>query len=1421
MKLKNYLFPIVLAGMLATGISAQDSVYRFEKFASDNALSHNSITAILQDYQGFLWVGTWSGLLKYDGYHIKQYKQEPNNTNGLESNKITTIFEDSQKRLWAGTRNSGLYLYDRAADRFVLYQHDPANMNSLSNNNVWAIFEDSYGFFWIGTENGLNLFKLDEGNFIHFTHNASDNRSLSFDFVYSICETPDRSLWIGTEVGLNKMVRKENGEPDYFIRYSLAPENAPLDSDAFSYHNYSYKVRPVSGEPSALWVGTKAGLKKVVFSPDDPREVAIQSAGQKATGSNSLTHNFVVDMWEWGPENLWIATFNGLNLLNRKTGQIRCFFADANHPNVFNNNIIKALFCDRSGNLWVGTEGGLNKLNLSSKPFITVHPDISENSNNNVISTIINASNGNGLWLGTRGSGLNYLPLPQTGMPSQKPRHFTLAVPYAQETAGFISDLLLDDEGWLWITTLGAGLIKIRESDVLNQGPAIRNLQQYSVGAGLDNLGDEHLMTLTQSRSGDIWIGTWDVGIVRYDKAENQFTQYKTSSDFRLDLEASPIVHLLETIENGKPVLWAGTRGDGLVKLQYDPEKDLLHLLSQYTCQADHAESISNNFINCLFIDSHNRFWIGTESGLNLFDPNTQAFRYFLEKDGLANSIIQSVLEDDQGNLWISTQKGISSLSLSSNSLDFTIKNFDAQDGLQDNFFNDDAACLTRFGEMAFGGVSGLSLFIPSQIQPDTICPQVVITDFRLFNKPIPIGKLPNGRTILEENITQTRHITLTHRENVISFEFVGLQFGEPNKIQYAHKLEGFDPDWVYTDASQRIAHYTNLPHEHFTFKVKAANGDGYWSEPVEIQLTVLPPFWMTGWAYFIYFLLFIGLLLGVRKITMMRAEFEHSLQLERVEREKLEEVNQMKVQFFTNISHELRTPLTLIISPLEQLIKERRTDKKLHQAFTRMHNNAIRLLTMINQLLDIRKSEENLMKLKVAEGNIFKFVNEVVLSFKGLARQRNIRLDFVSDKKEIPLWYDRDQMEKVLYNLISNAIKFTPEEGRIEVGLAKKEGGKHVLFWVKDTGNGIPPDQLEHIFDRFYQVEKNQEAMRKGGTGIGLALAKSIVEAHHGKIWAESPEGQGAEFYVELLTGESHFSEEEKIAGFQDSESISNYILPTLPDDEIPESTHPEISDIHPETVAQKPTLLIVEDNADIRSYLRENLQANYLIEEAADGVTGLEKALNNTPDLVIADISMPHMDGIEMCGKIKSDIQTSHIPVILLTARTSLIFKIDGLETGADDYITKPFNMRLLATRIKNLIDSRNKLKEKFAHNYDLSPSGLVMNSLDEQFLSQIKFVVEKHIDDSGFSVEQLAVGLFMSRMQLYRKIKALTGKSPNTIIRAFRLKRAAQLLETGQYNVSDVTYMVGYNDLKTFREQFKKEFGVSPSEYEKTEQ
>ncbi len=1393
-----------------TAVLAQNNKFSFEQFSSKTGWTNEPINDIIQDYQGFIWVATWSGLKRYDGYSVKTYSQEIEFKNGLRGNKIKCLFEDSKNRLWIGTNYTGLYQYDRALDKFTQFQKEKEDMNSLGNNHVLTIQEDDDGYIWIGTETGLNRLDPETYSFLHFENYRADNKSKRYKGIISLAKSKEGILWAGCEVGLDRMVRGKNGEPDHFIRYYLSPENSS-EKDFFK-HNYIYKIIPSRIYPHTLWIATSIGLKRLTYFPDDFSKVEFETFTHDQLTAEGLSHNFVSDIYEdQTSKQLWVSTFNGLNLLDIEKKQFTSFHHDKYSENSINNNVIHSLYKDQSGILWIGTDKGINTIHFFRKPFQGIRFSES-NQNLDILTSMAFAKDRDGYWIGTNGTGLVFVNTQNNSHQKKQLFHYSLKGSITDDFSNFISNLLVSKSGDLWISSKGAGLLTIPESDIPEQGATLTGIKQYTMN---DKLQDDYIMTLCESSDQAIWIGYWDNGIGRLNPITDSIDHFDYTSNFELYLKKFPIVHLYETVENGKKFLWSGSRGGGLYKMYFNQENRELALVKKYQFDFKKGASISNNFINDIYRprhrQHHNELWIATENGLNILNLQTEKFTYINESDGIQNRIIQSVMEDKTGNIWISTTQGISCIKRYPDK--WEVSNFDKYDGLIDDMFYDKSALTDRTGKLLFGGINGINFFSPEAICKDTVSPKLAIIDFRLFNKSVPIGIRKEGPAILEKNISETREINLTHRENVISFEFVGLQSGEPQKIKYAYKLEGFDENWVHTDASERIAHFTNLPYESFTFKVMAANADGIWSDPVTLKLNIAPPFWLTHWAYLLYAFFITGLLYSIFRVTRMRTDFKHSLQLEKLEKEKLKEVNQMKLQFFTNISHELRTPLTLIISPLEQFIKEQTFDKKIHRSVVRMHNNANRLLTMINQLLDIRKSEAGLMKIKAVEDNFSKFTQEIVLSFKGLAKQNNINLEFYATQDEIPLWFDRGQMEKVWFNLLANAVKFTPEGGKIEVFIFVKERTNgFITAKISDTGKGIPESQRLHIFDRFYQIEKNTKDAR-GGTGIGLALSKSIIGAHHGKIWVEENNYGGSTFVFTMPSGANHLLEKEKIKNSLTEETIADFVLP---DDQLNVLTsNAQINNPIP-SGKELPLILLVEDNADIRNYLYENLQADYQLIQAADGAEGLKKALAEIPDLIIADISMPVMDGIEMCQRIKSEVNTSHIPIILLTARTSLIYKIDGMEKGADDYVTKPFNLQLLKSRVKNLISSRNKLKEKFSSNYNLSPSGVVMNSLDEQLLSQIKTIVEKHIDNSDFSVEQLASTLFMSRMQLYRKLKALTGKSPNKIIRGIRLQRAAQLLETKQYNVSDVTYMVGYNDLKYFRDQFKKEFGMSPSEY-----
>lgn len=1381
------------------------SLFRFEQIAADAGFTNGAVTCIEQDNRGFLWLGSWSGLACYDGYRVRTFQQEAGNPFGLQSDQVTSLLEDRAGNLWIGTINAGLHLFDRATERFINFRHKPEDANSLSDNDVWGLFEDGKGFLWIGTEKGLNRFDPKSGTFLRVSPPESGSARPVSDYIYSICETSDGSIWSATSKGIDRIRFRSDAAYD-FHHYELAATSKDPASD-----NFIYRVRPVRGETGALWLCTKAGLKKIRFDEQAPGRIQeLASYRSRPSDETSLSYNIVSDLHEDADGQLWVATYHGLNLLDPKTGRTRRFFSHSDEFYSLNNDFIRCLFQDRSGILWVGTDKGLSKLNLRRKPFQHVRFDKAGMAANSIVSNVCNGAAPGTIWVATNG-GLSRL---QTNVPGARPAHYMLAPERLSDFANFITTVRSDSRGWLWLATQGAGVLRLRERDIPQGNTTLRQCAQFSQD-GPVFINDNYVMSLHESATGLMWFGLWDGGLAAFDPAGDRLHHFKQAGNIRFT--DFPNVAFAERKENDRWKLFVGTRGNGLLKCAFDPASGSLSTESHYRFTAGCKGCLSNDKINALYVDSRNRLWICTSKGLNLLEPGSETFRVFTETEGLPNNVVQSIVEDASGVLWVSTQKGIASLRMAADGAP-QFRAFDVLDGLQDNYFSNSCAERTPSGMLAFGGAEGLNLFMPDQMLIDSVPPLTQITGFQLFNRSVPVGVMDDGRTLLRANISETREITLSHRDNVLAFEFASLHFAEPRKNRFAYKLEGFNEDWVYTDASQRYAHYTNLPYREYTFLVKSANGDGVWSEPVSLKLCVNPPFWRSWWAYGFYAVLFAALLYAGWRVAHLRAEYRASLALERHKHEKSEELNHLKLQFFTNISHELRTPLTLIVSPLEQLLRERAADRPLTASLARMYQNAGRLLGMINQLLDFRKTEAGLMKVRAERTNLVFFVREIVLAFKPLAEEHRIDLRFNPEHEEIIAWVDRDQMEKAVSNLLSNALKFTPDGGKVQVSLYEHKSEDAVALRVDDTGPGIPAGQLEKIFDPFHQGDHPPRHGLFGGTGIGLSLVKSIAEQHSGSVSAESRDG-GATFLLLLPGGTDHFQPDQIVENADAGALVSDIAAQMLFAETAPDATAgiPAATSTVRKNGAGRPRLLIVDDHTDIRAYLRENLAAEYDILEAADGSEALEIALREAPDLVLSDVAMPHMDGIELCRRLKSDLNTSHIPVILLTARSALMYRIDGLETGADDYMTKPFNMQLLCVRIRNLLRIRENLRARFGRTVELTPSAVTVNSLDEDFLRRLIGAVEQHIDESEFSVDDLAHALAMSRIQLYRKIKALTGETPNNVVRGIRLKRAAQLLATGQFNVSEVAYKVGFTDLKYFRERFREQFGVNPGEYE----
>ncbi len=1404
----HLLLPIVVLLSSATAsLFGQQQQLLFETLPPESGLSHSAITSTIQDRYGFLWLGSWSGLVRYDGYSVQRY----DNVAGLESNKITAIYEGPNGQLWVGTRNAGLYCYDRAADRMVPASQVLGTQNKLTDPNITALSGDASGGLWVGTENGLNYFDPQKKQFRTFYYDPNDPTTLGNNFIYALAQTADGAVWVGTTLGLNRIAPGwETAAKPHFDRYLLGPAGQP--ERAVQLWNFIYTLVPSTKNAPGVWAGSKSGLHFIRFDTNNPAVLQVTSYRHNSATGN-ISHDYVRAIQETDTPSegsVWVGTIDGLNCLDLKTGRTTAFFNKSKTPFSISNNYIYTLCLDHSGIMWIGTEKGLNKLNFKAGAFALHTFDNPDRSGNSMVFSLARSPQ-NRIWAGTHGSGLFGIPVVNGQTQWDNAARYSLLPANNGAVGNYISMIAADGAGNLWIATHEAGVLQVNEKKLPGGGGTVSPENQFLKGNGPLNISDDCVMSLATTDENDLWIGCWDGGVNFFDRTENRIYQFPESSDKKADFRHVPIISLRETPDPaGGKWMWVSTRGSGIFLLKFDKRNHVFNLIKHFYYQSPQQYNISNNFITSMVYDQFGQFWVTTENGLNLFDPEKQIFKLYSDSKLLPNPVTQGLAIDARGRHWISTQGGIAAIVEKDGQLQTSA--YDSRDGLREQFFNSEAVLLSPNGRILMGGANGITEFDPNAIQSDQTAPKVAITGMRLFNQPVQVGMPTANGFILEKSLLETTCLVLSHDDNMVTFEFSALHFAHPDKNKFAYKLEGFNEDWINTDARERVAHFTNLPHGEYTLLVKAANGDGVWCDaPARLKIKVLPPWWLTWWAYLIYAALFGALLYGVRRFTLFRANLKNAVKMERLEKEKLEEINQMKLLFFTNISHELKTPLTLIISPLEELIKNRSTDNTLQNTFSRMHRNAAKLLTMINQLLDIRKTEAGLMKLEVGEGNLVQFVGEVVISFRELARQKNIDLLFNPEKKLVRVWFDPDQLEKVFYNILSNAFKYTPENGKIIVEIAEDALSNTVQIRISDTGKGIAPDKIAYIFDRFYQAEEHHEQGAQGGTGIGLSLAKSVVEQHHGEIGVESEPHKGAIFTVKIPLGSDHFTATEKKNNFTSGENLAEYSV--VPETETPAGLIPRSA---VRSDGNKPVLLLVEDNHDIRTYLRESLLNEYQIEEADNGDEGLDTALRITPDLVICDISMPGMDGIELCRHLKTRIETSHIPVILLTARTALIFKIDGLETGADDYITKPFNLNLLRLRIRNLIESRQKLREKFSRNLQLHPTEVALPSLDEAFIKKVMDILEENLEDSDFSIDELAHKLLMSRMQVYRKLKALTDQTPNELIRTIRLKRAAQLLKSGQFTVAEVTYKVGFQDLKYFRERFKEEFGVNPSEY-----
>ncbi|SMC67695.1 hybrid sensor histidine kinase/response regulator transcription factor [Pedobacter africanus] len=1355
MKFARWKIFVFCLSIFAAGTAAMAQLpISFGNLTIENGLSQNSVIAIAQDRAGFLWFGTRQGLNRYDGYQFKIYRNSSSNPNSISGNEAQALLTDAAGQLWVGTPY-GLNRYDQEKDAFI----NITKKNGLSANYIESIYEDADSNLWVGTINGLNLLTDKRKNrFRTFLFNP--NKSDAVNRISCIFRDKDKNIWVGTGRGLVCMTFK-NGTYTYKVFRHKNGDASSLNSD--------YVTAIAADQQQNLWIGTDNGI--ALFNPSGKN---FRTFRHNNLDPGSLIHNDVREIRQDDKELLWIGTQEGLSILDPETMKFNNYQHEPEVKGSLSHNSIHSIFQDNAKTMWVGTYfGGVNfAYPIATRFTIYQNSKLRPSISGNVISSIVEDKNGS-LWIATEGAGLNYADLKHNVYRNYK----TNPDNPNSITSNLIKIMCADRSG------NGDLIIGTHYGGLNIFSPATGKFRHIVNVKNDKNVpGTAEIIALLHDSRGTLWVGSMNgLSVLR---KKNGFFDWRTSKS-----PLDKFVHkgrygVTALFEDREKNLWMGTTA-GLYRYNFNTKQ-----LHSFLKNETDSTRLYSDFINCISQSKAGKILIGTYfGGFSIYDPATNHFKSYEEKDGLANDNVLGIIEDDKENLWISTANGLSEFNAGIKKF----RNYTKSDGLAGNEFNARSYFKSSRGEIFFGGLNGLSSFYPSNIQTNTFTAPVVFTGLKLFNQPVVV----NGPDqLLKEHMMLTRQLIFKHDQNHFTIGFALLNYIKSDKNKYAYKLEGYDKGWNYAETPS--ATYTNLPSGKYQFKVRGINNDGI--PGINLASTIIrimPPIWASWWAYLIYIFIFSIILFLIVRYLFIRALLKRS-----------EDVQKMKLNFFTYVSHEIRTPLTLILGPLETLSKTTKDNPEINNQILPIRNNAERLMRLITELMDFRKAETGHLKLSVANGDIIGFIKEIFQSFQHLATVHQIQYSFNCEQEEIELYFDWAQLEKVLFNLLSNAFKFTSDKGRISVSASAT--AEQVIIKVRDNGKGIPYESQNKLFSDFFQVD--EPGSSHIGSGIGLALSKSIVEAHGGSIAIESSPASNENpgdtcFTVTLKKGKAHFKASE-LTGT--SEQAGSYQLYTG-------SLHQSaaVSEKGPKKTGAE-TILLVEDNPEIRQMLRGYLNTDYEVRESEDGLKGWQTATELLPDLIICDIMMPVMDGLKLCSKLKTDERTSHIPVILLTAKSTHVQQMDGLETGADSYVTKPFSIDLLKLNVRNLLQSRKTMRQKFSQQVTLQPQNVTISSVEHTFMTKMLQYIEDHMGDQDFNIPELAAHIGMSQPVLYKKIRAITDLSVNDFIKTIRLKKAAQLFVQKKYNVSEISYLVGFNDPKYFSREFRKQFGQSPKEY-----
>ncbi|WP_298732520.1 two-component regulator propeller domain-containing protein [uncultured Chitinophaga sp.] len=1399
-----------------------------EQLTTRDGLSQNTVRCLLQDKKGFIWIGTLNGLNRYDGKKFVVYRPEYGNPHSISDTRIRELHEDRHGFIWVKTFEGRFHCFDPVKEDFIEYGQAKEQLpfeqwfestggdtwlygrasgclrirreNGVfttrhydlpAGNQVNFMFEDVMHHLWVGTANGLYLLNPDgsitaayrEKSRYDFIQALPANGRLYFItrnngiFTYHLQQRQfnklamDRSLQLSSGALLNpeQLLLGTQGEGAWILQLKSGQVHSAqtVFKELISGHT-DITVSAAQG----IWLNNHTG---VVWYYDIRR----QQSRRFTLVSPQVMHQVDDDrlaIQTDHKENTWLTTYGGgLYCYNRLRDTLQHFSHNGDNANGLSSNYLLSILADRSGLIWVGAEHtGLNKLVPQSFSVSHLYPDTKNHRpySANIVKTLFEDSRRN-IWVTTKNGALYlYDPALENIRPLSHLFHGQSPNIYCIQE---------DSKGFIWLGSKGQGLY-IAHLDSLQQAARHFELPEPAPGASRNN----QVYTILQDSRQRMWIGTFGGGLNlavynggQHISFRNFFGTHETLKDIRC------------MRQDRKGNIWAGTN-NGL--LRFRPEALLQNnkAFTLYRSDPGQPNGLTSNVVKIICEDHKGRIWAGTSGGgISRFIPATKDraayFETFGTQQGLSHDIVNGMLEDEQGDLWISTENGLTRFNPDKN----TFEIFYFSNTTLGNLFTEAACCKRRNGQHLWGSLDGFYSCHPALMHTDSGDAPVVLTGFSVAGNPLKRSS-PQQQAL---NAAQT--ITLEPNQKVFSIEFATLAYRNPQQNKYTYILENYEEDWN-PPAAYNVATYRNLPPGEYTFRVKGTNNDGSWSkQEAAIHITVLPPFWRSTPAFILYICVISGLIAAISFVRKRIFRLQHAVALEK-------ELTEYKLNFFTNISHEFRTPLSLIVSAMENLLDNRQGALHNGRHLHIMQKNVQRLMRLADQLLDFRKLQHQRMKLQIREVEVISFLQDLCDSFNDLAEQQQIHLQFSSNLPEYTMWLDDNKLDKMLYNLLSNAHKFTPANGSITVRALIDENAGQLQIQVSDSGIAIPESKREQVFQRFTQL-----SFSPTGTGIGLSLTKELAELHHGSISFRNNAGAGVTFIITLPLSRDLYTADELAT----PEALNNTTTITS----VLQAAY--IADAEGMNIPEPSSryrILVIEDNPDICDYLAEQLGHYFHVHTANNGRDGLAQAIELAPDLVVCDVMLPELNGLDITRRIRAEFQTCHIPVVLLTALSSGEHQLQGIDAGADAYIPKPFSTRFLLTNIIRIIEQREKIRKRFSNDPGFFEVNIAENEADRKFLDRLHFIIEKNLDNTQFSVDDFAAAVKLGRTLFYKKVKGLTGYSPNEYIRLVRLKQAATLLNTGDYTVSEVAYKVGMNDPFYFSKCFKAQFGIPPSAY-----